>query len=291
MRAAAIITLLASVVSAAPADDRSCSKTKNICPVVFDGRVPANASLTDFDKENGGGWNPYNPGFVKGNNISWSEILKLPQTTRSRFDAAGKTLPLEVTISDESIFMKQVGFRRAGLQFSKDKNEGSPGSEGIKTLHFSLMQDESRPLNLSHEYLNVWHEKADFSGNQFQFQAGTIIGQSHAAETWKLFDEKMKLLWETPMLKGKWQNFAITLNFNKNTIQAYYSEGSKPLKVATKPIARDLSGQGQYQIGMLKKPTGTDDVANAGFQEDNLNEGLIYGGIFLEDSKNDCISL
>jgi hypothetical protein len=42
---------------------------------------------------------------------------------------------------------------------------------------------------------------------------------------------------------------------------------------------------------MLKKPTGTDDVANAGFQEDNLNEGLIYGGIFLEDSKNDCISL
>ena len=153
MRAAAIITLLASVVSAAPADDRSCSKTKNICPVVFDGRVPANASLTDFDKENGDGWNPYNPGFVKGNNISWSEILKLPQTTRSRFDAAGKTLPLEVTISDESIFMKQVGFRRAGLQFSKDKNEGSPGSEGIKTLHFSLMQDESRPLNLSHEYL------------------------------------------------------------------------------------------------------------------------------------------
>lgn len=153
MRVAAFITLLASVVSAAPAETRSCSKAKNTCPVVFDGRVPANASLTDFDKENGGGWNPYNPGFVKGNNISWSEIIKLPQTTRSRFDATGKTIPLEVTISDESIFMKQFGFRRAGLQFSKDKNEGSPGSEGIKTLHFSLMQDESRPLNLSHEYL------------------------------------------------------------------------------------------------------------------------------------------
>ncbi|RGP62450.1 endoglucanase c [Fusarium longipes] len=292
MRAATtIITLLASAASAAPTDNRSCSKAKNTCPVVFDGRVPANASLTDFDKENGGGWNPYNPGYVKGNDISWSEILKLPQTTQSRFDASVKSLPLEVTISDESIFMKQLGFRRAGLQFSKDKNEGSPGSEGIKTLHFSLMQDASRPLNLSHEYLNVWHEKADYSGNQFQFQAGTIIGQSHAAETWKLFDEKMKLLWETPMIKGKWQNFAITLNFDKNTIQAYYSEGSNPLKTATKPITRDLSGQGQYQIGILKKPTGTDDVANAGYQEDNLNEGLIYGGIFLEDSKNDCISL
>ncbi|KAF5236203.1 hypothetical protein FAUST_6672 [Fusarium austroamericanum] len=291
MRAAAIIALFASVAFAAPADSRSCSKVKNTCPVVFDGRVPANASLTDFDKENGGGWNPYNPGFVKGNNISWSEIIKLPQTTPSRFDVSGKTLPLEVTISDKSIFMKQLGFRRAGLQFSKDKNEDSPGSEGIKTLHFSLMQDKSRPLNLSHEYINVWHEKADFSGNQFQFQSGTIIGQNHTAATWKLFDEKMKLLWETPMLEGKWQNFAITLNFDKNTIQAYYSEGSKALKAATQPIARDLSGQGQYQIGMLKKPTGTDDVANAGFQEANLNEGLIYGGIFLEDSKNNCVSL
>ncbi|UZP37922.1 hypothetical protein NXS19_005738 [Fusarium pseudograminearum] len=270
MRAAAVIALFASVAFAAPADSRSCSKAKNTCPVVFDGRVPANASLTDFDKENGGGWNPYNPGFVKGNNISWSEIIKLPQTTPSRFDVSGKTLPLEVTISDKSIFMKQLGFRRAGLQFSKDKNEGSPGSEGIKTLHFSLMQDKSRPLNLSHEYLNVWHEKA-------------VSPETSSSSS--------LLLWETPMLEGKWQNFAITLNFDKNTIQAYYSEGSKALKAATHPIARDLSGQGQYQIGMLKKPTGTDDVANAGFQEANLNEGLIYGGIFLEDSKNNCVSL
>lgn len=44
-------------------------------------------------------------------------------------------------------------------------------------------------------------------------------------------------------------------------------------------------------MGMLKKPTGTSDVANAGFQEANLNEGQIYGGLFLEDSSNGCVSL
>jgi hypothetical protein len=76
-----------------------------------------------------------------------------------------------------------------------------------------------------------------------------------------------------------------------STIQAYYSKGCKPLKVATQPIARNLTGQGQFQIGILKKPTGTDDVANSGFQEANLNEGLIYGGIFLEDSADGCVSL
>ncbi|WZH48715.1 Endoglucanase c [Fusarium acuminatum] len=291
MHTATLITFLASVVSATPYGHRFDTRAET-CPVVFDGRVPSNASLTDFDKENGGGWNPYNPGFVKGNNITWSEILKLPKTkTSSRFDTAEGSLPLEVTISDESIFMKQLGFRRAGLQFSKDTNEGSPGAKGVKTLHFSIMQDASRPLNLSHEYLNVWHEKADFSGNQFQFQTGTLIGQKLKADTWKLLDQQNKLLWETPMVKGKWQNFAITLDYEKNTIQMYYSEGCKRLKAATELISRDLSGQGQYQIGILKKPTGTDDVANAGFQEKNLNEGLIYGGIFVEDSKSGCVSL
>ncbi|KAF4496322.1 endoglucanase c [Fusarium agapanthi] len=294
MRTAAFITLLASVVSATPFGQRSqvLASASETCPVVFDGRVPANASLTDFDTANGGGWNPYNPGFVKGNNISWSEILQLPKTkTKSRFDTEAGTIPLEVTISDKSIFMKQLGFRRAGLQLNKDSNEGSPGSEGVKTLHFSIMQDHKRPLNLSHEYLNVWHEKADFSGNQFQFQAGQLIGQNGTAATWKLLDQDFKLLWETPMLKKVWQNFAITLNYEKNTIQAYYSKGCKPLKAATQPIARNLTGQGQFQIGILKKPTGTDDVANSGFQEANLNEGLIYGGLFLEDSADGCVSL
>ncbi|KAF4980930.1 hypothetical protein FDECE_17781 [Fusarium decemcellulare] len=293
MRAAMFLALVSSVVSATPLGRfHSFYQASNSCAVVFDGRVPPNATLTDFDTKNGGGWNPFNPDFVKGNNISWSEILLLPKTpTRSRFDAPVRGLPLEVTISDESIFMKQNGFRRAGLQFLKDDNEKSPASEGVKTLHFSLLQDESRPLNLSHEYLNVWHEAADFSSNQFNFEAGTIIGQDLPKDTWKLLDRKNKQIWSTPMLKNVWQNFAITLDFDKNTIQAWYSEGHKPLQAATEPISNDNSGRGQYQIGILKKPTGTDDVVNSGFQESNLDEGLIYGGIFIEDSKDSCVTV
>ncbi|KAF5017565.1 hypothetical protein F66182_10488 [Fusarium sp. NRRL 66182] len=290
MRSATFLAVFSSLVSATPYFGNrfhAFGKVSNACPVVFDGRVPSNASLTDFDTANGGGWNPFNPGYVKGNNVSWSEILELPRGEKpSRFDSAAGTVPLEVTISDESIFMQQYGFRRAGLQWSNDTNEGSPGSEGVKTLHFSILQDESRPLNLSHEYLNVWHESADYSANQIQFQAGALIGQNHSSDTWKLLDREAKLLWDVPMLKSVWQNFAITLNFDKNTVQAWYSEGRKPLRVATQPIASNLTGDGQYQIGILKKPTGTSDVANAGYQESNLDEGLIYGGVFLEDSKN-----
>ena len=56
-------------------------------------------------------------------------------------------------------------------------------------------------------------------------------------------------------------------------------------------MSNDLSGEGQYQLGILKKPTGTQDVVNSGYQERNLNEGQIYGGVFLEDSTGGCISL
>ncbi|KAK7413582.1 hypothetical protein QQX98_007517 [Neonectria punicea] len=291
MHRSTVFALLASAASAAPYHGFHASN-KSSCPVIFDGRVPANASLADFDTANGGGWNPFNPGYVKGNNLSWSDILLLPRDAPpSRFDVAAAAVPVEVTISDESIFMKQNGFRRAGLQFNKDANEDSPASEGVATLHFSLLQDESRPLNLSHEYLNVWHEAADYSSNQFNFQTGAMIDQpSLARDTYKLLDRTNKEIWSTPIVAGAWQNFAITLDFDKNTLQAWYSEGNKPLRPATKPVANDNSGRGQYQIGILKKPTGTADVANSGFQESGLNEGLIYGGIFIEDSRNYCVS-
>jgi hypothetical protein len=56
-------------------------------------------------------------------------------------------------------------------------------------------------------------------------------------------------------------------------------------------VTVNLAGGGQFQLGVLKKPTGTADVVNAGYQEPNLNEGQIYGGLFLEDSANGCVSL
>ncbi|KAJ0382399.1 hypothetical protein COL922a_012653 [Colletotrichum nupharicola] len=262
------------------------------CPLIFDGRIPSTAVPTDFDTPNGGGWNPFNPSYVKGNNLLWSDILLLPSVPASRFDAAAGSRAVEVTISDESIFMSQRGFRRAGLQFAADANTGSPGGEEAKTLHFSVRQDTERPLNLTHEYLNVWHETAAYDANQFNFQTGTIIGQPGLPEdTFKLLDRKNRLVWSTPMATdGSWQNFALTLDFDQK-IQVWCSANDEPLQKSGDIISADLTGQGEYQIGMLKKPTGTDDVVNSGYQESGLDEGQIYGGIFIEDSADGCVSV
>lgn len=282
-----LLALGATMVAAIPADTRSLMSAAVKCPVVLEGRVPASAALTDFDVDN----DLFNSGYVKGNNLTWSDILQFPQVPNSRFDNASYK-SVEVTISDESIFQKQYGFRRAGLQFANDTNEGSLGYQGLRTLHWSVKQDPARALNLSHEYLNVWHEAADYSRDQFMFQAGQMIAYPDTpADTFKFFDRDAKLLWSTPIDFAEWQNFAITLDISSNLVQIYYSLGNAALKAVTGFVPADLSGEGQYQLGMIKKPTGTDDVVNSGFQESPLNEGQIYGGIFVEDSTGGCVSL
>jgi hypothetical protein len=144
----AAVLLSAGSALAAPAP-QAAPAAEVKCPIVFDGRVPVGTEPTFFDTYATN--TIFNPDYVKGNDLKWSEILKFPEGESSRFDGEEYT-PLEVTLSDQSIFQQQKGFRRAGLQFLKDSPDG-PGTVGIKTLHFSVKQDPARPLNLTHEYL------------------------------------------------------------------------------------------------------------------------------------------
>lgn len=77
-----------------------------------------------------------------------------------------------------------------------------------------------------------------------------------------------------------------------STTQVFFSKGNEPLKAVSKAEPNDVSGGGQLHFGCLKKGVGkVKDVVREGIQEPNINEGVIYGGIFMEDSANGCISL
>ena len=78
-----------------------------------------------------------------------------------------------------------------------------------------------------------------------------------------------------------------------STTEVLYSTNNAPLAAVTGALPNDVSGQGQFHFGALKKPTGNNltDVTKQGFQEAGINEGVIYGGIFEEDSATGCISL
>ncbi|KAI4605198.1 hypothetical protein J4E83_010741 [Alternaria metachromatica] len=281
-------------------------KTNIKCPIIFDGRITKNLTLQSFDTATGG--TPYNPDYVKGENRTWSSILLFPKTTPpSRFDNALLHKPVEVTIDDGSLFRAgenlQTGFRRAGLLFKDDFNDaGADASDnGVVTFHWSIRQDEHRPLNLSHEYMNVWHEKGDYSGNQFMFVGGVVlvgdggtgVDTKKEREMWKVQNAKNEFVYETRIVRGDWQNFGVQLDYVRDTIKVYYSTGDEPLKAVTRATPNSNAGGGQLQIGIAKKPTETETVVYDGYQEHIplRGEGQIYGGIFVEDSSNGCVSL
>lgn len=102
------------------------------------------------------------------------------------------------------------------------------------------------------------------------------------------------LLWRWTTTKSKYLGKGVLLYSNNNTshstLQVYYSAGTAALTAVTSAVSNDNSGNGQFQMGILKKPTGTSDVVNSGYQESGMHEGQIYGGLFVEDSANGCIS-
>ncbi|KAI6708784.1 hypothetical protein JHW43_008683 [Diplocarpon mali] len=269
------------------------------CPLAFDGRVPAGSTPAFFDTDA----SPFSTGYVKGANVNFSQLVELPTVPPSLFDAADNSLAVEVTIDDKSIFTPtpdnvQVGFRRAELQI--DSNNGTDASTtGIKTLHFSVRKDPARPLNTSHEYQLVFLEDASYSTNQFVLKTGTIDGQPAGQNPDLLVlvanvnVKPIVNLFNTTFTENVWHNFGLTLDFTANTTTVLYSTDSTPLSLVNGPVANDVSGQGQFHFGVLKKPTGSNltDVTKQGFQPTGIDEGVVYGAIFMEDSTGGCVSL
>lgn len=291
--------LLTGAALVAYAAARPSRRNDLSCPVVFDGRVPKSATGATFDN----GDLPYDPSFVLGANVTWTDSLRFPKTPQSLFDNSSSKA-VEVTIDDRSIFTpspdnRQTGFRRAEL-LPKPLNV-TDSVTGIKTLHWSLKTDDARPLNYTHEYQLVWLEDQDFSANQFTIGTGTPYesNDTSSEDARSLFllgtsaSSPQQTLWKTSFTPGVFHNFGLVLDYDNDQVLVYYSQGSSKLSRKLSFVANDLSNLGQYHLGLLKKPTGPPgiDITKQGFQAVGLDEGLVYGGIFEEDSAGGCISV
>lgn len=145
----------------------------------------------------------------------------------------------QVTLSDASIFAPsatnvQLGFRRAELM--PLSNNGSDASTtGIKTLHFSIMKDTSRPLNLSHEYQIAFLESSDFSTNQFVLKTGTILDSnntdSNVLRVVGNVNRGATELFTTAFTDG-WHNFGLKLDFTAKFVLQPLSINSTNMKSA-----------------------------------------------------------
>ncbi|KAG5915375.1 hypothetical protein E4U61_004685 [Claviceps capensis] len=283
-----------TVATAAASSHGREAATKTKCPLVFDGRVPANFTLEQFDVKN----SVFNPSSVVGANQTFSSVLRFVNhgTSHSLFDRVGVTKPVEVTINDRSIFVPsvsnvQVGFRRTELMIASNSGKDI-STTGIRTLHFSIAKDPARPLKLDHEYQLSFLEDSSFSTNQFVLKTGNITGVNTLdPDSLTLFGNTNRfgdVLFTTPFTAGTFHNFALRLDFTRNTTEVRYSTGLHALKSVTGPRFNDISGQGQYHFGLLKKGLNGNGDSKKGTQETGINEGIIYGGVFMEDSSENC---
>lgn len=164
---------------------------------------------------------------------------------------------------------------------------------GVVTYHWSVRQTRNAQLNFTHEYVSAFHERANGDGNHFQVVAGLIVGKEtkYPAKNWKVLDRTKHIIFQTPiLLNNEWENFAITLDYPKRTIQVYYSTGQNHLNAVTQPEENDNDQGGLFQVGLLKKSTRAKDQLRDGYHSPQFREGLIYGSIFVENSANGCVS-
>lgn len=76
----------------------------------------------------------------------------------------------------------------------------------------------------------------------------------------------------------------------RSTAEVFHSTGNDPLESVTDVLDNDNSGQGQFHFGVLKKGVnGGADITKDAEQPAGIDEGVIFGGVFEEDtSENDA---
>ncbi|KAK3345784.1 hypothetical protein B0T25DRAFT_583099 [Lasiosphaeria hispida] len=76
------------------------------------------------------------------------------------------------------------------------------------------------------------------------------------------------------------------------TTRVSYSKGNATLKSMGQVLVNDVSGRGQFHIGVLKEPVNPGaDITKQGDQPAGIDEGIIFGSIFRKDTIMGCISL
>ncbi|KAF2465862.1 uncharacterized protein BDR25DRAFT_294403 [Lindgomyces ingoldianus] len=277
------------------------------CAPTFEGRIPPNATSALFSSAE----SPFNPKYVLGKNISWDQVISFPDVQPSILDAVAQTKPIEIKITDASIFSSssegpETALRRAELLVNNRPSTVS----GTKTWFLSLRTSPARPLNYTHEYLLAFHEAADYQADFWSLKTGVpmtgsygeIIGFRNASveggvQNWMgegrvlylqgyKWASPVQTFFLTPFYPDTWHNFGIYLDFNSNHLQVLYSTDNNPLHLVTPLLPNNLSGKapttlGETHFGIQKKPVGANltNFLYEGEQELGVREGLLMGGI------------
>ncbi|KAJ3959650.1 hypothetical protein N0V92_003742 [Colletotrichum tropicale] len=254
--------------------------------VLPDGRIKQDATPENFNVLE----SVFKSAVVKGDGLVFSDVITFPQVEPSLFDKSTNTKAFAINIDDKSVFIPKGGeaqsnIRRADLLPSIRSQLNDVAVTGVRTMHFSIQRDATKPLNVTHDYQVMNLESKDFSFHQFDVRTGAENGNDIAIFGNSKATAKPQKIFSTPFGEGKFENFAIKMDFTANTMQVFHSTGTDPLKQVTEPVQNDMAGLGEYHFSLQKNPVGT------AAQPTGIKEAIIFGGIFMEDSTNGQVTL
>ncbi|TPX35416.1 hypothetical protein SeMB42_g07170 [Synchytrium endobioticum] len=257
--------------------------------IVWDGRLKPGFNATDFDSNK----TEYNPAYTRPNIphvLKWSDILEFSHA-KCLFDPLGTSV--EVILKNHSVTAFgekniQYGFRRTELLPKPMPNNTL--YQGIKTFYWS-MTPTKRLANLTYDHVPVFLETTTGT-HIFDIHYGSPYNWNKTADSAVLSlmssstagYDKVQSLFSVPFTAGVIQNFAVTVNFDKATLQAYHSTDDQALKEVVKPIANPVGVVENIHYGLLRLPLATAaDMVHNGYQEPNLEVSVKYCGLFILD--------
>uniref|UniRef100_UPI0037870B62 Glycoside hydrolase 131 catalytic N-terminal domain-containing protein n=1 Tax=Coprinopsis cinerea (strain Okayama-7 / 130 / ATCC MYA-4618 / FGSC 9003) TaxID=240176 RepID=UPI0037870B62 len=225
------------------------------------------------------------------------------------YPAVSTEQALLVLIGNSSVFTPgssgrpQTGFRRTELiaQVNGSNIDLIPIiGKGRVAFHFSVLMDEWHKLDMIHEHQLVFVEPSDGS-HVFTLQVGSPFTNptgplpAPRADWLKILNHNLDVLFETEFTDETWHNFAVIVDWEKRTLQVWYSQNENNLVWVTpvlpnETVKRGTAGRGDFHFGILKLPLVNvadppevrDDVVHYGIQPPTTH-GIMYSGVFIED--------
>ncbi|GAP89226.2 putative carbohydrate-binding module family 1 protein [Rosellinia necatrix] len=230
--------------------------------IIWDGRFNEFTSSADLNKWS---WSnqvgPYQY-YIHGSSgvdryVNLSPDYKNPADTASR-QGAKFTL-------DSTAFWNGQNMRRTELipQTKAAINSGKV------YYHFSMMRKDTNAPSVNRE-----HQICFFESHFVEMKSGWISGEQGTSNPNLQFMVSQNSKWKTEWKANVWHNIAYEIDFSRNTVGLWHSEGSSPLAQAVAPVSASTSSNGaDWHLGVLELP-------RSGYPD--TTEDFYFSGVYVE---------
>ncbi|MBW0473027.1 hypothetical protein O181_012742 [Austropuccinia psidii MF-1] len=284
--------------------------TPSLGKIVVDYRIPASAKVSDFDDPSSA--LAKNTKFKAIGSNKVDEVVEFEKQPKAPFSS------IVFKITDKSIFQPnekdnssaQLGFRRTDLLPLYNAPEVEVGK---KTYHHSFKL--AKPLNISHGYLlgslefvagDGAHMFDIFYGSDFESKetSGKPVPNEQVASSFRVRDINFNPIYSVKAELKTVYNFAIEVDWTKQTLQVFFSTDNNPLvkvgnpapSIPKNPKAAGSTGKNEWHLQLIKMPIPDPkdpedkrgDVPHKGLQPPITDEEIVQLRNFVEDTTNEA---